>query len=164
MTQDACWNSGAREMLSVREALAGEVRCSRCGRLLKVRVKRGREGSYDEAPLPRHLPTAATKRNPPRKNPRKVVAYLTQYGYWWSCTPEQWRKLLAVGLRGEGHELTPAFATELCGRPSSVRAWREDGRPVYWASAAPYFRCLDFDAGDWQAADEEVKRYLGKRK
>jgi hypothetical protein len=53
-----CWNSGARELLSVGEALAARVRCSRCGRLLKVRVPAqkfdGSSARHTEATLPRH--------------------------------------------------------------------------------------------------------------
>jgi hypothetical protein len=48
--KNKCWNSGARVMLSVGEALAGRTRCSRCGRVLKVRVPSG----VDEATLPTH--------------------------------------------------------------------------------------------------------------
>lgn len=52
---DLCWDSGARVTLSLGEAEREMVRCSRCGRMLKIRVRRGRvEGDSSEATLPKH--------------------------------------------------------------------------------------------------------------
>lgn len=45
-----CWNSGARVMLSTGDAIDRRTRCSRCGRVLKIRVPQG----VDEATLPQH--------------------------------------------------------------------------------------------------------------
>lgn len=56
-----CWNGGTREILSLGECHAGRVRCSRCGRMLKVRVPAEKHnGSATEATLPRHKAVAPT--------------------------------------------------------------------------------------------------------
>ena len=52
-----CWNSGARVNLSPKEGDNRETRCSRCGRVLKVRPAKGERGR-SEATLPRHRSTA----------------------------------------------------------------------------------------------------------
>jgi hypothetical protein len=57
---EPCWGSNERVMLSVGEALDRRSRCSRCGRMLKIRVP----ASVDEATLPRH--------NAPAKPAQKV--------------------------------------------------------------------------------------------
>lgn len=89
---------------------------------------------------------------------KRIVAYLTQYGYWWSCTTEQWNRLVVEGKKGKGHNLEEHFATSLKSRPSVVRTRvdRDTGRRSCWAPV-PVFQCLDFDATDWEFADKEVQ-------
>lgn len=111
-----------------------------------------------------------------KRNPRKVVAYLTQYGGWWSATAEQWRKLAAhgtckVGKTFEARGKTysddidlDVLATRLGGRPSSIRTdsytdHQGFGHQSFY-SLVPIIRPLDFDSRDWRNADEEVQRYM----
>jgi hypothetical protein len=58
-----CWNGGTRGPLTPDESIRGRVRCSRCGRVLKVRVPQNpstERGSY-EATLPHHYETEPTR-------------------------------------------------------------------------------------------------------
>lgn len=91
----------------------------------------------------------------------RVVAYLTQYGFWWSVTLSQWERLYAVAVRGDGYELQLPYAKPLSGRPSSVRTSTDSrsGRRSYWA-AVPVIRPLDYDATDWRYADQEVREAI----
>jgi hypothetical protein len=94
----------------------------------------------------------------------KVVAYLTQYDYWWSVTLPQWERLVVLGLQGAGYELREPYAKDLARMPSSVRVSsdRSTGRKSYWAPV-PVIRPLDFDASDWRYADEQVRRHIEMR-
>lgn len=111
----------------------------------------------------------------PRRNPRKVVAYLTQYGAWWSATEDQWRRLVALGTGQAGGTFTSrgktyaefdldAVATRLRGQPSSLRTESYTDRSGYgrraFHSTVPVVHPLDFDTQDWAAVDDEVQSYI----
>lgn len=70
--QPDCWSSGAREVLSPAEADRGQWRCPRCGRVLKVRVRQGRDGAASEATIPKHKPTPGSAEY--RSNPKALSA------------------------------------------------------------------------------------------
>lgn len=113
----------------------------------------------------------------PRRNPRKVVAYLTQYGAWWSATEDQWKKLAAVGMGLTGKTFTSRgktysdaldldMVTRLQGQPSSIRtdSYTDSsghGRRSFY-STIPVIRPLDFDTQEWSWANEEVQNYIRK--
>jgi hypothetical protein len=149
--------------------------CSWCGQVVGVRVHRAKkEGDYDEGTMKIHYLPEKT-RNGVRKNGRRVVAYLTQYGGWWSVNEDQWNKLASCGMglsgktfqhRGETHgdyDLDES-ATRLRGRPSSIRtdtytSSSGHGRRAFY-STIPVIQPLDFGPSDWRYADEDVRRYI----
>ncbi len=115
------------------------------------------------------------KRKPRVSNPRKVVAYITQNGAWWSATASQWKKLAAAGRGLTGNAFTvrgklygdvdlDALATRLSVRPSAIRIDSYTDRSGYgrvaYSSVVPVVRPLDFDAEEWGWADNEVQGYI----
>ena len=98
---------------------------------------------------------------------RKVVAYLTQYGYWWSCDLAQWENLIKRVKQDQEYNLSD-LATALSRRPAAVSESRWEGphghlSAVYYSNnGVPIFRCLDFDIADWLEADAEVRQSLGE--
>jgi hypothetical protein len=109
-----------------------------------------------------------------RPNPRKIAAYVTQYGAWWSATPAQWKKLAAAGMGLAGNTFQhrgatyaefdlDALATRISGRPSSIRTSTYESRGHSrrsFSSLVPVIQPLDFNTHDWTYADEEVRRYI----
>jgi hypothetical protein len=49
-----CLDSGARETISVADQLSRSTRCSRCGRVLRVRVRASESGDENQVTLPHH--------------------------------------------------------------------------------------------------------------
>lgn len=140
-----------------------------------IRLKAEPWGKYSVLPEWRRAAHRARKNGRrKRKNGRKIVAYITQYGGWWSADAAQWRKLASCGMglsgktfqhRGETYgeyDLDDA-TTRLRGRPSSIRTdtYESSGhsRRAYY-STIPVIQPLDFGPSDWRYADDGVRRYI----
>jgi hypothetical protein len=90
---------------------------------------------------------AATVRGSRRRNPAPVVAYIQQYGAWYSANERQWASLVAAGVSGKVWNLRH-LATPLKSRPTSRKS-----------TAIPVIEPIDFVTPErWLEADEQVRR------
>lgn len=63
--------------------------------------------------------------------------YITQYGYYWSMSPEQFRELMVEGARGEGFDIEKHGAKQMATKP----------RHGPWQSRL--FQILDWERGQF---------------
>lgn len=82
------------------------------------------------------------------------VVYVTQYGAWWSATPEAWKALCERAVKSDGDynlDKTSGFRP-LTGRPRAVLLASERGsdRPMYWSPTHTFKRPLDWTVADFE--------------
>lgn len=78
--------------------------------------------------------------------------YITQFGFWWSATPKQWRKICELGAADLEFDLDEV-ARPLADRPAGVYA----GSKAAFSYKYKVKRPLDWEYEDWtrELADAE---------